>query len=346
MLSKTFKIFAVIMITVLSLTGCMDDGENIGSSITNGGETVFEITMPNGEDEEITVDELRYYIYHTAGTAVYAKDPSFDGNFSAVNWDEKTEGDKSLADVILEKAKNDIIQATALIEAAERNGVGLSDDEKNQSEDLIRQYKTESGEERLMLVIKAMGVTSIDGYEDVFEHMTAYTKADDDFRNNRDKYITKDIEEKLKANRSEDVVSAQHILIMNDSEKFDDPKTTIEDVRMRALAGEDFNTLMTEFNEDTGEAAGGYTFGKGEMVPEFEAAAFALDYDQISEVVQSDYGYHVIKRIIGFAEYTQYLMDNVTVKEVKSVLDTISVRDIMNDTYNATQKITAMQGGK
>lgn len=346
MLRKPLKIFAVIMIAALMLTGCMDDGGIIGENATNGDETVFEITMPNGEDDEITVDEFRYYIYHTAGTAVYAKNPEFDGNFSAVNWDEKVEGDKSLADVILERAKNDILQAAALIEVAEKNGAGLSEEEKDQSEDIIEQYRTESGQDRLMLAIKAMGVTSIDGYEEVFEHMTAYTKANEDFGKNREKYISKDIEEELKAQKRDDVVSAQHILIMNDSEKFNDPKATIEEVRTRALAGEDFNALMTEFNEDPGQSAGGYTFGKGEMVPEFEAAAFSLDYEQISEVVQSDYGYHIIKRIIGLAEYTPYLMDTVTVREIKPVLDTISVKDVMNDVYNATQKMNEMQGGK
>jgi parvulin-like peptidyl-prolyl isomerase len=65
----------------------------------------------------------------------------------------------------------------------------------------------------------------------------------------------------------------------------------------RARAGEDFAKLASDFSEDTvSKARGGeYTFSRGQMVPEVEAAAFALATNQISGVVTSTYGYHIIK---------------------------------------------------
>ena len=72
----------------------------------------------------------------------------------------------------------------------------------------------------------------------------------------------------------------------------------IEDLRKRILAGEDFATLARQYSEDPGSKENGGElpeFAHGQMVPEFEAAAFALGTNQISDVVTSQYGFHLIK---------------------------------------------------
>ena len=67
----------------------------------------------------------------------------------------------------------------------------------------------------------------------------------------------------------------------------------------RIKAGEDFDTLMNEYSEDTGLSnnPNGYTFTEGQMVTEFYDGAKALAEDEVSELVKSDYGYHIIKRV-------------------------------------------------
>jgi hypothetical protein len=64
-----------------------------------------------------------------------------------------------------------------------------------------------------------------------------------------------------------------------------------------ARAGEDFAKLAGEFSEDSvSRGRGGeYQFPHGKMVPEVEAAAFALKTNEISGLVTSAYGYHIIK---------------------------------------------------
>jgi parvulin-like peptidyl-prolyl isomerase len=71
----------------------------------------------------------------------------------------------------------------------------------------------------------------------------------------------------------------------------------IEDLLKRAKAGEDFGKLASEYSEDPGskDKAGEYTFPRGQMVPEFESAAFSLNPNQVSDVVTTSYGYHIIK---------------------------------------------------
>ncbi len=68
-------------------------------------------------------------------------------------------------------------------------------------------------------------------------------------------------------------------------------------IRQKALDGEDFALLARTYSEDPGASEGGDLswFARGAMVPAFESAAFALQPGQISEVVETEFGYHIIK---------------------------------------------------
>ncbi|MGW8266284.1 MAG: peptidylprolyl isomerase [Longimicrobiales bacterium] len=97
-------------------------------------------------------------------------------------------------------------------------------------------------------------------------------------------------------------VRARHILLRfppgATEAQTDSVRTLAESLRARLEGGEDFEALAREYSEDTGSGANGGdlgSFGKGEMVPPFEEAAFALPVGEISPVVETTFGLHIIR---------------------------------------------------
>ena len=70
-----------------------------------------------------------------------------------------------------------------------------------------------------------------------------------------------------------------------------------KELKARADKGEDFPALVKQYSDDPGSKSKGgeYTFPRGQMVLEFEAAAFSMKTNQISDPVETQFGYHIIK---------------------------------------------------
>ena len=83
-------------------------------------------------------------------------------------------------------------------------------------------------------------------------------------------------------------------------------KNELYDIRARILKGERFSTMARIYSEDPGSANKGGELGfqgRGDYVPEFEAAAFALKDGEISEVIETEYGFHIIQLIERRGDY-------------------------------------------
>ncbi|TPW16907.1 MAG: peptidyl-prolyl cis-trans isomerase C [bacterium] len=99
-------------------------------------------------------------------------------------------------------------------------------------------------------------------------------------------------------------IHASHILFLVPQGATPEQKTLVQKKAQVVLAdakkGQDFAELARKYSEDPQSAPGGGDlswFTRGQMMPEFEAAAFALEAGQISDVVEVSYGYHIIKVI-------------------------------------------------
>jgi peptidyl-prolyl cis-trans isomerase D len=89
---------------------------------------------------------------------------------------------------------------------------------------------------------------------------------------------------------------ASHILIKNtgDGKAYD----SIMEIRQKVVAGEDFSALAKTYSEDPGSAQNGGDLGwvaLGDMVKPFEKALFELNNGDISDIVETQFGYHIIK---------------------------------------------------
>jgi len=105
----------------------------------------------------------------------------------------------------------------------------------------------------------------------------------------------------------------------------------IEELLKRARAGEDFEQLAAKYSEDEGSRnqGGEYTFPRGKMMPAFEAAAFSLKTNQISDVVTTSYGFHIIK-----------MLERIPARKLEFEKAKVDIED-----YLARQKIDALAPG-
>lgn len=106
-------------------------------------------------------------------------------------------------------------------------------------------------------------------------------------------------EQDILAYVNDQYVRVKHILVktdgLDDSQKAE-ARSRAERVLERAKAGESFETLVEEISEDGMDVDLGYYFTYGKMVEPFETASFALEVNEISEIVESQFGYHIIKK--------------------------------------------------
>lgn len=102
-----------------------------------------------------------------------------------------------------------------------------------------------------------------------------------------------------------DTVRASHILLMYDgsmrstaSRTKQDARELISDLHGRVKNGSDFADLARAHSDCPSGQKGGDLgqFGRGQMVPEFETATYALDVGGLSEVIETPFGFHIIQR--------------------------------------------------
>ncbi|MDP4182907.1 MAG: peptidylprolyl isomerase [Bacillota bacterium] len=264
--------------------------------------------------EKITLPEFKFFV-----NLVKADMESTAGLASATDADKKkfwdgNEGTEPRKTLVKTKALEKLQEMKLLLINAKKEKYKLEkadlDNVKSSIDQLIQQEGKGKRADADKAVQQKFSIT-LDQYEAIFKD---YTLAYNKYANDLVKGLTikdEDVKayfDKNTATYDKEKRTVKHVLIMTqDSEgkalaadKLKEKEKLANDILSKAKAGTDFDSLVKQYSEDPGskDKNGQYSFGKGEMVKEFEDFAFNPNVKEGDiGMVKSTYGYHIIKFI-------------------------------------------------
>lgn len=285
---RTFKkkiiwLPVLLVLEVFLLTGCEKDGPMVVLTTGFEEDVVFKI-----EETSCVKPEIMVYLVNTENM--------YDQVFGETVWQVPFEdGD------VETQYKETILARLAQIKAmnlyAMREGITLSDSDERLAGEAAREYYSSLTPEE----IEYMGVS-----EELIEKMyREYALA------NR---LYESITDKVNPEISDDearTVTVRTILIKtysmdSNGKRVEYSEAQKQDAYMRAYqllerirAGEEFEILAADYNEDEKSL---YSFARGIMPQEIEDAAFNMSENEVSDIITTEYGYHLIKCITNFDE--------------------------------------------
>lgn len=286
------KLKSVVLASILLLTtvGCSSEGSTKSGNVESGN-----VAVVNGN--EISAD---YYIKN-----VNLQKQALESIYGADVWKEEVEEGKTFADAMKSDILEQLINVEVLVSEAKKQNLMPTDEEVQKMVDEVKKTMEENEEYKKNL--ESVGVDDEFIKRQETEKL-ALTKYQENFLA-KNEVTDEDAKKYYEENKKDffvDEVQASHILISTtnedgtpmDDKKKAEAKKKAEDLLNKIKNGEEFASLAKEHSEDPGSGANGGDlgfFGKGEMVPEFEEAAFSLEKGKISELVESQFGYHIIK---------------------------------------------------
>lgn len=315
---KKLMSVAVAMMVGLSVTACSNSPKGDGT-----------VATVNGQKITVSEYETTLALYKQSVEAMYGKSV----------WDTEVEKGVKYKDKFKENILDQMINIEVVYEQAKKDNllptkeeVDKKYNELKKNIDSDKEYKKNMekiGASDEFLRTQQEQDLAVQNYK---EHFDKTIKISDE---EMKKYY-----EDHKKDYYKDEVKASHILVSTQDkngkplsdEKKKEAKKKAEDLLKRAKSGEEFSELAKENSDDPGSAAQGGDLGyfsKGMMVPEFEKAAFNLKPGEISDIVESSFGYHIIKVTDKVNEQTPY-------NDVKDSIKTI----LLNEKF--TEQVTKL----
>ncbi len=247
----------------------------------DGEESVEPGVIMTVNGNEIDYDTYRYHYL----TNRYM----MDGGDTSV-WNTDDVEIEQYKDTLLQISETSVISSFAIEAYAAANNIELTEEDLAKIDANMEQLAVNvGGEENLQPALEAQYLT-----EDIYRESIELNLLINAII--AEKYL-----DQITANFNENYVRAQHILIPfadMTAESHEEELAQAQEVLERIQGGEDFETVQADYiGNDPGQPAEGYYFTTGEMVEEFEEAAFALENEEVSEIVETVYGYHIIRRL-------------------------------------------------
>lgn len=290
---KKGKIVALVCAAALcfsAFAGCVQDNR--------------ELATVNGE--AITSGEFKFYLENMKELLIQQLGLDIEDESS---WSTVEIENRKAIDVAKEKALDDAVGIMIQVQKAEQEGITLTEDDKaevrRQKSSLIQQY---GGESAFNDKLSQWQISS-SNFDEILQDYKLASKL-------KDKLVAEDPElsevsdnevqeeyDKAIEEVTNSALHVKHILILFQPENGEvRDEVTTQALAQEALdkinAGEDFEAVLAEYNEDSGQPEDGYNFthNDGTMVQEFDDASYALGVGDVSGLVKTSYGYHIIKR--------------------------------------------------
>lgn len=266
----------------MSMTGC---GSGIGTKVVLttgfGKDEVFRI-----ETSSCSLPEIMVYLTNIQNR--------YESVYGTEIWDTNVDGvtlEQNVKDIALAQ----IAQIKTMNLMAEHYEVELGDEEKAQVENAADAYYNSLNDTE----IEKLGVSK----KMIRELYTEFALAEKMYQ-----YTIKDINPEISDDEAR-TITVQHILIKTyaldgTGKKIEYTEQAKRNAYKEACEvydlvqeGGDFDELIRKYSEDDKST---YSFGKGEMDEAFETAAFNLGKDEISDIVETEFGYHIIKCLNTF----------------------------------------------
>lgn len=282
-LRKYAALLLALGIVMSSLTGCGSGGIGTKVVLTTGfgKDEVFRI-----ETSSCSLTEIMVYLTNIQNR--------YESVYGTEIWDTNVDGvtlEQNVKDIALAQ----IAQIKTMNLMAEQYEVELGDDEKAQVENAADTYYNSLNDTE----IEKLGVSK----KTIEELYTEFALAEKMYQ-----YTIKDINPEISDDEAR-TITVQHILIKTyaldgTGKKIEYTEQAKRNAYKEACEvydlvqeGEDFDELIRKYSEDDKST---YSFGKGEMDEAFETAAFNLGKDEISDIVETEFGYHIIKCLNTF----------------------------------------------
>ncbi len=237
----------------------------------------------------------------------------YENVYGSTIWEQEVP-DVPLPDRIRDMALAKIAQVKVMNLMAEEYGLELDSADENRIGIAAADYYSGLNETEKLL----MGVS----YEDVeaaYREICLAEKVYD--------HVIKDINPEISDDEAR-IVTVWHILIRNKADNdmpygerglLEARETAEEALRLIESGEESFEAVAAKYSEDPELS---YTFGRGEMPEDIEKAAFSLDKDAVSTIIETDTGFHILKCVSDFdVEMTQLNKETILKNERKQVFD-------------------------
>jgi foldase protein PrsA len=202
----------------------------------------------------------------------------------------------SLKNIIVNNAKQ-LTEKEILLNAARKKGKPITGVQMDSLTN--QQYSRYGGKEKFAQMLKQRGI-DFNFVKKQIEESIIIQKYLDQVAEEQSNISDEDLQKLYNQGKT---VTVRHILLSTqgktDSEKAE-IKKKMEELLARARAGEDFAELAKNYSEDPGSKENGglyENFGRGQMVKPFEDAAFSVPVGEISDIIETSYGYHILKVI-------------------------------------------------